>query len=207
VLSVGHLQRVKGFDRLVEAWPAVRMAAGDVRLVLAGSARGERGFKRRLLRQIDVCNARYAVDGGGPCVSYVGPKSSQDLNLLLNAADLTVIASRSEGWNNAISESLATGTPVVATDVGGNAEQLCSTELGVMVPDGDVDRLAGAIVYALQREWNRPLIAAHGASRPWSIVAREVYQVFQRTIREKKADAGCPVIDVLNGQRVAKVVS
>ena len=121
-----------------------------------------------------------------PCVRFVGEVPCEPLNRMYSAADVCVNASRSEGWNNAISESLAAGTPVVATDVGGNREQICSPELGTIVPDGDATALGVAIVAALSREWNRPLIAAHGSARGWDAVAGEVHAVFQRVRAERR---------------------
>jgi glycosyltransferase involved in cell wall biosynthesis len=107
---------------------------------------------------------------------------------MYNAADVMVSASRSEGWCNAISESLAAGTPVVATDVGGNREQICSTELGHLVPDGDQGALADAIIDALSREWNQVLIAAHGSARTWKHVADHVRRVFERIVSASITD-------------------
>jgi glycosyltransferase involved in cell wall biosynthesis len=139
---------------------------------LAGSDRGERWFKRRLRQHIDKCRF----------VDVTGPVDPQTLNLMYNAADVMVSASRSEGWCNAISESLATGTPVVATDVGGNFEQICSTELGKVVPDGDQGALTDAVIDALSREWNPVLIAAYGSARTWRHAADQVQRVFERTV-------------------------
>lgn len=180
LLAVGHLQRVKGFDRIVSIMPELRARLGDVRLVLAGSTRGEWSFRYRLRRLIAAC-------GGAPAVSFVGPVAPDRLNLLYNAADLFVNVSRSEGWNNAIAESLAAGTPVVAFDVGGNAEQICSPQLGRIVPDGDEPALADAVCESLDREWNRVLIAAHGGARTWDQVGREVRRVFDRVVQAHAA--------------------
>jgi len=196
VLSVGHLQRLKGFDRLVDVLPAVRACLGDVRLMLAGSRRGEPGFQAVFARRMAEVNQKAHTPFNWPCVSFVGEVPTDQLSLMYSAADLCVNASRSEGWSNAISESLAAGTPVVATDVGGNREQICSVELGTIVPDGDATALGVAIVAALSREWNRPLIAAHGAARGWDQVADEVYTVFKRVCtspRERAATGLGPV--------------
>ena len=203
LLAVGHLQKLKGFDRLVGVLPAARAVGGDVRLMLVGSQRGERRFARQLQSMIDRCNADAGMNPRTPCVQFVGPVPSDQLNLMYNAADLLVSASRSEGWNNAIAESLAAGTPVVAMDVGGNREQICSTELGTIVADHR-DRLrlriplpegrsglAGAIIAALSREWNRLLISAHGSARTWSHVADEVHAVFARVLAARNERA-CP---------------
>jgi glycosyltransferase involved in cell wall biosynthesis len=183
LLAVGHMQKVKGFDRIVTVMPELRARLGDVRLVLAGSTRGEWSFRRRMRRLIARC-------GGSPAVTFVGPASAERLNLMYNAADLFVNISRSEGWNNAISESLAAGTPVVAFDVGGNAEQICSPQLGSIVPDGDEATLVRTIVASLGASWNRTLIAAHGGARGWPQVAGEVQAVFDRVLQARAAAAG-----------------
>ncbi|HSW45198.1 MAG TPA: glycosyltransferase, partial [Phycisphaerae bacterium] len=155
VLAVGHLQRLKGFDRLVEIWPGVRTALGGGRLILAGSRRGEADFADQLLADIDRINRTMANHTGPPGIAFVGPQSPRQLNLMYNAADLLVSSSRSEGWCNALGEALAAGTPVVATDVGGNREQIISADLGRIVPDGDSRSLARAVIEALTIRWDR----------------------------------------------------
>jgi len=194
VLAVGHLQRLKGFDRLVAIMPALKSALGDVRLVLVGSRRGEWWFARSVHRMIEQCNRR----SGSPCIQFTGPVSSEQLNLLYNAADVTVNSSRIEGWNNAISESLAAGTPVVATDVGGNREQIRSSELGIIVPDGDAEALAAAVKSALLRPWNRPRIAAMGGNRTWATVAEEVQTVFDRVLAARTATGASTSLPVVS---------
>ncbi|HOJ53112.1 MAG: glycosyltransferase [Phycisphaerae bacterium] len=196
VLCVGHYQRLKGFDRLVSVWPQVREQAGDVRLVLVGSRRGERGFHEQLRCQV-------AAGGLGHCVSLLDAVDARTLNLMFNAADLSVNASRSEGWCNAIAESLAAGTPVVATDVGGNREQLHPNHLGLLVPDGDAAALASAIVAGLHREWDRDRIAAHGQSRGWEQVALEVAKVFERVVGCRASRGARPESECLTRQVTA----
>ncbi|NLE60144.1 MAG: glycosyltransferase family 4 protein [Planctomycetes bacterium] len=195
VLAVGHLQRLKGFDRLVAVLPALREALGDVRLTLVGSRRGEWWFARKVRRMIERCN----LEAGTTCIDFVGPVGSEQLNLLYNAADVMVNSSRSEGWNNAISEALGAGTPVVATNVGGNPEQIRSGELGIVVPDGDMDALAGALRSALVRSWNRPRIASLCGTRTWTHVAEEVHAVFDRVLAARVPSVGLqPSSDVDN---------
>lgn len=191
ILSVGHLQRLKGFDRLVAVWSQVRAACGDVRLVLAGSRRGESDFASRLLADIERANRNPPSGSSPPAVEFVGPQPPDRLNLMYNAADLVASTSRSEGWCNAIAESLAVGSPVVATDVGGNREQIHSSDLGTLVPDGDADVLTTALIQAIRRDWNRPLIASVGSRRTWEHAAREVESVFKRVISARHSSINC----------------
>lgn len=180
VLCVGHYQRLKGFDRLVASWPQVLARAADAVLVLVGSRRGEHGFYEQLQQTV----TRSGLNGRVFLLNSVYPRT---LNLMFSAADLSVNASRSEGWCNAIAESLAAGTPVIATDVGGNREQLRSSDLGLVVPDDDPVALARAIVAGLERGWDRAKIAAQGQSRGWERVASEVAEVFERVAGRRAA--------------------
>lgn len=182
LLCVGHMQRLKGFDRIVSALPAIRSAEGDVRLMLAGSQRGERSFRKEIHHLMRSCNAAASISSDEPCVTFTGPVAPEELNLMYNAADLTVNASRGEGWCNAIAESLAAGTPVVATDVGGNREQIRTPDLGRIVPEDDVDTLADSIIDALRTRWDRRIISSFGTARTWSHVASEIAAVFQRVL-------------------------
>jgi len=182
ILAVGHLQRLKGFDRLVDVWSAIQQKAVGAHLVLAGSRRGERSFQRQLLAAIDAHNARDRAAGRTPSITYVGPVPAERLNLMYNAADLLANTSRQEGFCNAIAEALAAGTPIVATDVGGNRQQLHSPELGIVVPDGDPRALADGITTALQRTWDRTRIARQGSTRSWQHVSENVHRVFERVV-------------------------
>ncbi len=195
ILAVGHLQRLKGFDRLVSIMPAVRAAVGDVRLILVGSYRGERSFQAKLLRRITAVNRSTDSGPGNPCVQFIGPASGLTLNDLYNAADLTVNGSRSEGWSNVISESLAAGTPVVATDVGGNREQIINPALGTIVPDGDAPALAQAVAAALRQTWDHAAIARHGAARNWQQTAQQVHAVFARVLAAAQNSPAAPITD------------
>ncbi len=181
VVSVGHLQELKGFHRLIEIWPEVRRRAGDARLLLVGGAAGEPAYERRLRQQIDN-------SGLGPCdgkegaIQLLGRRNPDEIAELLNAAKLFVLASRSEGWSNAIVEALACGCPVVATDVGGNREIVNDLALGMLAPLGDPAALVEMMCQALEKDWDRKAIAEAGAQRDWQQVARECVDVFNAVL-------------------------
>lgn len=207
VLAVGHLQRLKGFDRLIEIWPAVQTACGDVRLILVGSRRGESDFAAGLFADIDRTNRAIRLPSTEPSIQFLGLQEPKRLNLMYNAADVLANSSRSEGWCNAIAESLAAGTPVVATDVGGNREQIRSPHLGIIVPDGDAASLRIAIVDSLSRPWNRLAISETGSRRSWRQVAGEVQAVFERVLASCPAAAGTRRTEVRPCQAAAATIA
>ena len=65
--------------------------------------------------------------------------------LFRSSFDLFALASLNEGISNTILEAMASGVPVVATDVGGNRELLLPGETGTLVPAGEQAALAAAI--------------------------------------------------------------
>lgn len=172
-VSIGHIQSLKGFDRLIEIWPQVLHRVPGTRLILVGGAAGEPDFEKRLSDSIAQKNLQNYV-------SLVGRVEPSRIATMLNAADLFVLASKSEGWCNALAESLACGCPAVATDVGGNREVMSTWGLGTLVPPDNTTALANRICEALEVDWNRDSIARHGARRDWQQVAQECVDVFRR---------------------------
>lgn len=175
VISVGHLQRLKGFHRLIEIWPAVMRAAGDIQLVLVGGDAGEPRYARALNDRIGELQqtGNIILAGRLPPTKIAG---------LLSRADLFALASASEGWCNSLAEALACGCPAVVTDVGGNREILHESEMGRLVPPTDDAALADAIVSELNRTPNRARIADLGSRRDWQQVARECVDVWSSVL-------------------------
>lgn len=108
-------------------------------------------------------------------VTLVGAKPNQELACWYSAADVSCLVSSREGWPNVIMESLACGTPVVATRVGGVPEIIDSPELGLLA-EQDRDSIAVALESALAKAWDRDAIALNAQSRGWNQVASEVEQ-------------------------------
>jgi len=81
---------------------------------------------------------------------------------------VSVLATQSEGWPNVLLESLACGTPVVATAVGGAPEIVRDGQDGFLVPHGDPSALASALRNALDRPWDRPAIVRRARRFDWA---------------------------------------
>src|SRR5439155_24152263 len=73
----------------------------------------------------------------GIAAKVVFAGARDDVPRILRASDISVLSSQREGFSNVVIESLAAGLPVVATDVGGNAEAIAEGSCGLLVPVGD----------------------------------------------------------------------
>ncbi|ABI59351.1 MULTISPECIES: glycosyltransferase [Nitrosomonas] len=160
LVSVGGLCERKGFHRVIECLPDLRKIYPDIRFLIAGGASAEGDWTGRLKQQV-------SESGLEEHVRFLGIVSPDRLKILLSAADLFVLATRNEGWANVFLEAMACGLPVVTTNVGGNAEVVCNTELGKLVPFNDQQALRSAIDNALKSNWNQQKIIDYAYKNSW----------------------------------------
>ena len=139
VTTVGNIRRVKGHDVFVRAAAAIVQQFPKVSFSIAGDVLEPDYFRelQTLVRDLDLVNH----------VRFDGGVTNQRQHLA--EADIFVLPSRSEGFSNAIIEAMASSLPVVATDVGGNAEAVKDGITGFLVPPEDPDALAAAILRLL----------------------------------------------------------
>jgi teichuronic acid biosynthesis glycosyltransferase TuaC len=162
ILSVGSLVPVKSHNLLISAIAEISSRNQDLLLYIVGE-----GPERPRL-EADILSR-----GLEKRIFLPGNRPNQELALWFNAADISCLASSREGWPNVISESIACGTPVVATRVGGVPEIVTSPELGVLV-EPNAQALAEGIELALDRKWDRQTLLRTAESRTWGVVAEEV---------------------------------
>lgn len=154
--TVGRMQAVKAqtllaqaFVRALELAPALR---DRLRLVMVGDGP---------LR----AQAQAIVDAAGVGTLAWLPGERRDVPQVMRGLDIYVLSSLAEGISNTILEAMASGLPVLATAVGGNAELVAAGRTGQLVPAGDVDALARAMVeYASSPDRSRALGAAARAA-------------------------------------------
>ena len=134
--SIGRLTKQKGMGFLLRAFKKVSSRHPHARLVIVGDGdlRSNLGFLARRLGILDK-------------VVFTGIR--RDVPELLQLFDVFVLPSLWEGQPITIMEALAAGRPIIAADVGGNAEILDGGAYGYIVPPGDPDALAESIIMFL----------------------------------------------------------
>jgi glycosyltransferase involved in cell wall biosynthesis len=135
ITTAGNIRRVKGHDIFIKAAAAILPRFPDVSFSIAGAVLEQDYFAELQSLVQDLNLSRHFTFAG----------NVDDLKQYLSAADIFVLPSRSEGFSNAIVEAMAAGLPVVATDVGGNAEAVKEGASGFLVPPENPEALATAI--------------------------------------------------------------
>ena len=170
IVSVGALIPLKGFQFLIPAFAQIAPRFRDIHLYILG----EGSYRSKLKALIQEFNVESQVN-------LVGIIPNEQLSFWFSASNISCLVSSREGWANVLQESMACGTPVVATRVWGAPEIVVSSEFGLLVRQ-DVQEIAAALELALTRNWNRPVIAQHAAKRTWQVVAAEVEEFLSLSI-------------------------
>ncbi|RJG01891.1 glycosyltransferase family 4 protein [Noviherbaspirillum sedimenti] len=130
LLSVGLLEPRKAHDLIIAALPALP----DTRLMIAGSG-PERARLEALAQQLNVSGR----------VRFLGALPQTELRNYYGAADAMVLASSREGWANVLLESMACGTPVVASNVWGTPEVVAAPAAGILMAERTPQGVADAV--------------------------------------------------------------
>jgi glycosyltransferase involved in cell wall biosynthesis len=142
--AIGHLVPVRGHDDFVRAAAQVARKRQDVDFVIAGDDKSRDNRRRAQLEKL------IAELGLEKRLRLVG--KLDDVAPLLASLDLFVSAARSESFGLAIVEAMASGLPVVATRTEGALEIIEDDVTGSLVPVGDTEALASAIIKLLDDE-------------------------------------------------------
>ena len=176
LLFVGYLKETKGIATLLEAFARVRATRPVATLVLVGQAPTPelRSRWEALADQLGIAGA----------VRFAGALDRAGVAAAMSAATLFVHPSPRETFGVVAVEALASGLPVVATNSGGVTEVLGPdpNKVGAVVPPGDADALARAILVTLERidafdpEQLRASVAARFGSRAVATRLLDLYR-------------------------------
>jgi len=152
VTIVANLRNpVKDHPMFLRAAARVRATVPDAAFVIAGEGELMPGLKQ-LASELGIAEDVHFV---GRC---------DDVASLLFASNIGALSSTSEGFANAILECMASGLPVVATDVGGVREAIVEGETGYIVPSGDDRMMAERIVQVLANDETARMMGNRGKS-------------------------------------------
>jgi phosphatidylinositol alpha-mannosyltransferase len=174
VVFIGRNEPRKGVPVLLRAWPRVHARTGARLRFVGADPLSIRWLARR---------QGFSLDG----VDLLGGVHEQELTDELTAASLLVAPSLGgESFGMVLTRAFSCATPVVASNIEGYA-QVAGPETGILVPPGDPDALAAALVELLEDEERRRALgaAARTAAEPysWDLIGRRLLDVYEELVR------------------------
>jgi len=170
IVFCGRIEPQKGVGELLTAFERVRAARPDARLALLGD-----GVSRNLTQRVQAEQAR--LPSGA--LLAPGPRPLREVATWVGACDVFTLPSHNEGTPNVVLEALASGRPVVGSNVGGIPDCLADPRSGLVVPAHDASALGDALVDALNRTWDAEAIVRTGPGS-WEESARTLFNVLQQ---------------------------
>jgi glycosyltransferase involved in cell wall biosynthesis len=176
ITAVGRLTPQKGFDDLIRAYPAIRSAVPESRLVIVGD-----GHMRAELESI--AEQEHVRDG----TTFAGFINDDELVAALRSSDVVVVPSRFEPFGIIALEAMAAGVPLVVSRVGGLAEIVEDSVDGIEVEPSNPSAIAAATVKILSDRELAGRLATRGEEKvksySWEGVARRTLGVYQDAVR------------------------
>jgi len=185
ILFVGRLEERKGLLHLLRAFRAVRRAGVDARLLVVGSGPQEREARR------------YVATRRLLGVEFLGRVTDTDKVQLFRTADIFCSpATGRESFGIVLLEAMAAGAPIVCSDIHGYKGVVRRDEEALLVPPGEVQPLADALLRLLGDPGLRARMAVAGRERVvafgWDRIGARVEAYYAFVIRRLAAAGQLP---------------
>jgi teichuronic acid biosynthesis glycosyltransferase TuaC len=178
-LSVGGLTPSKGHDLIIRAMASFPEAS----LLIVGT--GPEGEKLRKLISALRLKER---------VQLLGLIEHERLAAYYGAADALILASDREGWANVLLESMACGTPVIATKIGGNPEVVADPAAGILIEQRTPEAISAAMHKLLAAKPYRHATRYYAEKFSWDDTSAGLTKLFHSlvgSLHEASDPAAC----------------
>jgi phosphatidylinositol alpha-mannosyltransferase len=174
---VGRLEKRKGFGYLLRAFPAIKRAVPEARLIVVGHYDEEQAKPYKL----------YAQQQGLQDVEFVGPVSTDDLPRYHKSAQVFCAPSTGfEALGIVLLEAMAAGTPVVTTNIEGYRTVVTDGSDALVVPPRNSAALSQAIIRLLREPGLREQLVAGGKrtvqAYAWPVLTRRIIALYEECL-------------------------
>ena len=174
ILTVGNLVEVKGQRYLVEAMQEIVKKRKDIICIIVGGGK----LRNRLLRQIKKAGLQNNIN-------LVGIKEHTEIPTWINACDLLVLPSLSEGNPTVMFECLGCGKPFIGTKVGGIPEVITSQNYGILVEPANSKALAESLFVAMGIKYDKDKIIKYAKKFTWEEMVKQIVSIYDHVSRTK----------------------
>lgn len=173
IVSMGRLHKVKGFDILLNAFGRVLQEYPDGMLFLAGEDDGEKENLERVIQELGI----------GSRVFFTGALYGKEKRDFLANADLFVLPSHTENFGIVYAESLAAGTPIVAS-INTPWSEVEEADCGRWV-NNSVEEIAQAMLDMLEKDRETMRINSKTLAKKydWKNIAVQFKEVFEKMVK------------------------
>ncbi len=184
LLFVGRIERLKGIDTLLESVAVVsRTCAGrNLKVLIVGGGDQTEDENAELRRVVELHRELNLEEQ----VEFVGSKPQELLPLYYSAADITIMPSHYESFGLVAVEAMASGTPVIASNVGGLSYTVKDGETGFLVPEENHFALAEQVHNLLKNPELRLRMgeqaAEHAQQYSWRNIAAQIVDIYDSEI-------------------------
>jgi phosphatidylinositol alpha-mannosyltransferase len=178
IVFVGRMEKRKGLAYLLRAFPLVKREMPHTRLIVVGDGRLREGYER------------YVRKSGLDDVAFVGRVSDEELPRYYQTADVCCFpATGNESQGYVLLEAMASGKPVVASNIEGYASVVTQGVEGLLTLPRDADAIALSLVHLLADHQMRFAMGARGRMSAeqygWDRIARRVVSYYERLRYER----------------------
>lgn len=172
IIFVGTLRHVKGVKYLIKAMKIINEKSRDTNLIIIGDG-PDRDKLETLIQELNLQN----------CIHFVGKVSNKEIPEYMAQADIFALPSLSESFGIVNIEAMASGLPIVTTNVGGLPEIVINTENGFVVEPKNPEVLAEKILLILKNNDLRERISKNNLIKAkdysWNNVVKKLIQIFE----------------------------
>lgn len=175
ILTIGRLYVEKGHSFLIDAMRTIIQHYPEAVCYIGGTG----PLREKLQQEIDKHHLENSV-------KLVGFVPSDFMTTWINAADLFVLPSLTEGNPTVMFECLGCGVPFIGTTVGGIPEVINSDDFGLLVEPANSEDLAAKIILGLTKDWSRERILEYAEQYSLEKTASVIIGLYQRICTSMK---------------------
>jgi D-inositol-3-phosphate glycosyltransferase len=190
ILFVGRIEPLKGVDTLIKAISQLQQAdilsrCPHYLYIIGGDADSGQNKMNEEMQRLQDLQAKLGV---GDLVIFLGKRNQDSLQYYYSAAEMLVMPSHYESFGMVALESMACGTPVIATQVGGLQHLVLDQETGFTIPNDNPDALEEKITVLIckpeLREKMSQSSASYAQSFSWNTITNNLIEIFEKTIKD-----------------------
>lgn len=182
ILFVGRVIPIKAIETLIHALKIVKIQTPKAHLYIVGPA-SDKEYKSKL----DTLITKFELQGS---VTFTGPKNGQELEKEYSECSVFILPSKNESNPIVLLEAMATGKPIVASNVGGIPEILDNDVEGYLVEQGNAEQFADRIIKLLADSNLRHTMGLAGKERAgiqtWKLIAEKTVNCYKEILGESR---------------------